>query len=49
VLNIGYDLGILSARIFVMMVIMALATTFMTAPLLSLVSLKREHELFDRL
>ena len=36
VLNIGYDLGILSARIFVMMVIMALVTTFMTAPLLSL-------------
>ena len=35
VLNIGYDLGILSDRIFVMMVIMALATTFMTAPLLS--------------
>jgi Kef-type K+ transport system membrane component KefB len=34
VLNIGFDLGILSARIFVMMVIMALATTFMTAPLL---------------
>jgi Kef-type K+ transport system membrane component KefB len=41
VLNIGYDLGILSARIFVMMVIMALATTFMTAPLLSLVKRKR--------
>ena len=39
VLNIGYDLGILSARIFVMMVIMALATTFMTAPLLSLVKM----------
>ena len=39
VLNIGYDLGILSARIFVMMVIMALATTFMTAPLLSLVKI----------
>jgi Kef-type K+ transport system membrane component KefB len=37
VLNIGYDLGILSARIFVMLVIMALATTFMTAPLLSIV------------
>ena len=37
VLNIGYDLGILSGRIFAMMVIMALATTFMTAPLLSLV------------
>jgi Kef-type K+ transport system membrane component KefB len=43
VLNIGYDLGILSARIFVMMVIMALATTFMTAPLLSLV-----HQNIDR-
>ena len=41
VLNIGYDLGILSARIFVMMVIMALATTFMTGPLLRLVSLKQ--------
>lgn len=40
VLNIGYDLGILSARIFAMMVIMALATTFMTAPLLSLVKAK---------
>jgi len=39
VLNIGYDLGILSDRIFVMMVIMALTTTFMTAPLLSLVKL----------
>jgi Kef-type K+ transport system membrane component KefB len=39
VLNIGYDLGILSARIFVMMVIMALVTTFMTAPLLSLAKL----------
>lgn len=41
VLNIGYDLGILSARIFAMMVVMALVTTFMTAPLLSLVNLKR--------
>ena len=34
VLNIGYDLGILPARIFTMMVIMALVTTFMTGPLL---------------
>ena len=41
VLNIGYDLGILSGRIFVMMVIMALATTFMTGPLLRLVSLRK--------
>jgi hypothetical protein len=35
-LNIGYDLGILSPQIFTMMVIMALATTFMTGPLLNL-------------
>ena len=41
VLNIGYDLGILSGRIFAMMVMMALATTFMTAPLLSLVKVGR--------
>jgi Kef-type K+ transport system membrane component KefB len=37
VLNIGYDLGILSARAFAMLVLMALVTTFMTGPLLSLV------------
>ncbi len=42
VLNIGYDLGILSSRIFVMMVIMALVTTFMTGPLLSLVKLGKQ-------
>ena len=34
-LNIGYDLGILSPRIFAMLVIMALATTCMTGPLLT--------------
>lgn len=39
VLNIGYDLGILSGRIFAMMVLMALITTFMTGPLLSLVGM----------
>nr|WP_295873493.1 cation:proton antiporter [uncultured Chitinophaga sp.] len=38
VLNIGYDLGILSPEIFAMMVLMALATTFMTGPLLDLVA-----------
>lgn len=32
VLNIGYDMGILSPEIFAMMVIMALATTYMTGP-----------------
>jgi Kef-type K+ transport system membrane component KefB len=35
-LNIGYDLGILSPRIFAMLVIMTLVTTCMTGPLLSL-------------
>lgn len=35
-LNIGYDLGILSPRIFTMLVIMALVTTALTGPLLSL-------------
>lgn len=34
VLNIGYDLGILSAEIFTMMVIMALVTTMMAGPAL---------------
>ena len=36
-LNIGYDLGILTPEIFTMMVLMALATTFMAGPLLHLV------------
>jgi Kef-type K+ transport system membrane component KefB len=40
VLNIGYDLGILPARIFAIMVLMALVTTCMTGPLLSLVKSK---------
>jgi Kef-type K+ transport system membrane component KefB len=35
VLNIGYDLGILSLRIFTMLVIMALITTIMTGPLVT--------------
>jgi len=37
VLNIGYDLGILSPEIFAILVLMALATTFMTGPLLTLI------------
>jgi Kef-type K+ transport system membrane component KefB len=37
VLNIGFDLGILDARIFAMLVIMALVTTFMTGPVLELI------------
>lgn len=42
VLNLGYDLGILSPRIFAMMVLMALITTLMTGPLLQL------REVFSR-
>ncbi|KQK25058.1 transporter [Chryseobacterium aquaticum] len=38
VLNIGYDLGVLSPEIFAMMVIMALFTTFMTGPALDLIN-----------
>jgi Kef-type K+ transport system membrane component KefB len=35
-LNVGYDLGILTPAIFTMMVLMALVTTAMTSPLVSL-------------
>ena len=38
VLNIGYDLGVLSTEVFTMMVIMALVTTFMTGPALDLIN-----------
>lgn len=37
VLNIGYEMGILPKPIFVMLVLMALVTTFMTTPFLSLI------------
>ena len=36
VLNIGYDLGVIPPAVFTMMVVMALVTTLMTGPLLSL-------------
>ncbi|MDI9309367.1 MAG: cation:proton antiporter [Limnohabitans sp.] len=38
VLNIGYDLGVLTSEIFTMMVIMALVTTLMTGPALDLIN-----------
>src|SRR5256885_6821638 len=41
VLNIGYDLGILSIRIFTMLVIMALVTTIMTGPLVTVFGKKQ--------
>jgi K+:H+ antiporter len=42
VLNIGLDLGILSPTFFAMLVIMALVTTMMASPLLSLLGYKQE-------
>jgi len=42
-LNIGYDLGILPPRIFAMMVLMALVTTFLTGPLLNLAELAKRR------
>jgi Kef-type K+ transport system membrane component KefB len=38
ILNIGYDLGILTPQIFTIMVIMALVTTLMTSPALDLIN-----------
>lgn len=43
VLNIGLELGILSPRVFAMTVIMALVTTFMTGPLLTLAGFMRRR------
>jgi K+:H+ antiporter len=39
VLNVGLDLGVISPRLFTMMVIMALITTLMTTPVLQLIGL----------
>ena len=38
VLNIGFELGVLNAELFTMMVLMALITTFMTGPALDLIN-----------
>lgn len=50
VLNIGYDLGVLSREIFTMMVIMALVTTFMTGPAIDLINyiFKRKEVLIPK-
>ncbi|HET7694974.1 MAG TPA: cation:proton antiporter [Vicinamibacterales bacterium] len=44
VLNVGLDLGVISPRLFTMMVIMALVTTAMTTPMLDLVPPDRREE-----
>jgi K+:H+ antiporter len=46
VLNIGLDLGVISPKLFTMLVIMALVTTFMTTPILHL--LLRNHPWIER-
>lgn len=51
-LNIGYEMGVLPPSIFVIFVIMALVTTFMTTPLLHLVErifARREERLSAKL
>jgi Kef-type K+ transport system membrane component KefB len=44
VLNIGYELGVLTPEIFAMMVIMALVTTFMTGPALDFINKFFKHK-----
>jgi Kef-type K+ transport system membrane component KefB len=44
-LNIGYDLGILSPRIFAMLILMAVVTTLMTGPLLGVADWVRRREM----
>lgn len=48
VLNIGYDLGVLSPQIFAMLVLMALFTTFMTGPVLDLIKKFSKDEQEDK-
>ena len=44
VLNVGLDLGVISPRLFTMMVIMALVTTAMTTPVLDLIGPDRREQ-----
>jgi Kef-type K+ transport system membrane component KefB len=43
VLNIGLDLGVISPTFFAMLVIMAVVTTMMASPLLSLLGYRQKH------
>jgi Kef-type K+ transport system membrane component KefB len=44
VINIGLDLGVISPTLFAMLVLMALATTLATSPVLSLLTGKQERD-----
>ncbi len=45
-LNIGLELGIISPRLFTMLVLMALFTTFMTGPTLNLIEKYFKKEIY---
>ncbi|MBK7775497.1 MAG: cation:proton antiporter [Sandaracinaceae bacterium] len=47
VLHVGLDLGVLSPKLFTMMVIMALVTTMATGPAVSWLMARRQPELLD--
>jgi hypothetical protein len=47
VLHVGLDLGVLSPKLFTMMVIMALVTTMATGPAVSWLMARRESQLLD--
>lgn len=47
VLNIGLDLGVITPRLFAMLVIMALTTTFITTPFLHLLTRKHPWPILD--
>ena len=44
VLNVGLEVGVISPRLFAVMVLMALVTTFMTTPLVALLLRNRAEE-----
>jgi Kef-type K+ transport system membrane component KefB len=47
ILNVGLDIGVISRELFAMMVLMALATTFMTTPLVTWLLRTRQLERAD--
>jgi Kef-type K+ transport system membrane component KefB len=47
VLNVGYDLGVIPKSVFFMLTVMAVVTTYMTAPLLRRLFRATEFDLVD--
>ena len=45
VLNIAYNVGVFSPTLFTMLVVMALVTTMLTSPILSLLKIQDGHEM----